>query len=222
MTNCGTPNHDADCLCDVVITAPVKVRFQFHEVLGGDVVARHLGYKPGAGGAALADYLEALAGAGDAMNRLHQFDANWDDGIVELYPRVAELLRSGESIIDVPNILGDSHARVIASVTRQRSIVWAWSESRWAAFEDYLASKPSVLKTARDWDIPYDHAERIMQAYGVRQQVKYRNPTMGRVAELYLANPTWNAGDVLRQLQAEGLTADRGLIRQVRRRMTMA
>jgi hypothetical protein len=144
-TTCGMDGHTDECLCDVVLKGePVEVKYGFHQVWRSDLIMRATGYKEGQGGSALADYLEALGMGYEATRRIAEFDDNWREGVCdpERVSRVKTLLTEGTSIIDLPDILGDSWARIVATLTSgQATIVWSWSEARWARWEDAIRDK---------------------------------------------------------------------------------
>jgi hypothetical protein len=55
---CGVSSHDADCLCDIVVTEPTTVRFTPDQLLYGNAVADYVGLDSLCDPHALADFLE--------------------------------------------------------------------------------------------------------------------------------------------------------------------
>ena len=185
---CGVEGHGDECTCDVVITKPTETNFHFTEVWHASLVARHLGYK-GGGYADLADFLEALGAAYDATRNLDNIDADWLDGVrgSGLAARVREALAQGESILDLPDMLGDSFARIVATLTNCQPLsVWTWGDIEWLEWEDEMnsAATHSAWVLARRFNISGVTASTLIEAYGKQLSSQVRVARKGEIDDL--------------------------------------
>lgn len=198
-TTSDTAERDDDSCDDVIIVEPVPIRFGFVDVLGGDIVARYTKYKEGQGGAALADYLEAFSDAIEATKRLREFDPDWLEGALasDLPQRIKEHLRAGDSIVDAPDMLGESFARIVAILTRgQPSVVWTWEERKWIDFEVRMTATGEVASSEveREFGVTRDFVTRMARSYyGTRLLSDVKTRRNQRLRELFeldgLTNP---------------------------------
>lgn len=206
---CGVADHDDDCLCDVVIKEPVPVRYAFHEVHLADIVAKHTRYRDGAGGAPLAAFLEAFSDAIEATARMRDFDPDWLDGALrsDLSDRIHAHLAQGESIVDAPDMLGESFARIVAVLTRgQPSTVWTWDERRWVEFEERMTAPGAVAACdiEREFGVTRHFVGRMAQVfYGTQLLSDEKARRNHRMRELFELGCLSNQR-IVDTLQAEG------------------
>lgn len=189
---CGVVGHSESCLCDVVITTPVAVNYTFDQVQHGPVVARAVGYNGETGGAQLADFLEALAFGYDAVHRLAHLDADWLTGVNDLRDKVAEHLQTGQSIIDLPELMGESFSRIVAAITRsQPNIIWAWDEMTWLRFESTLLASQThaANRLADEFGLTWRMAETLIHLYGRQPEAERRADRQAQLNAILEANP---------------------------------
>lgn len=219
---CGQADHKVDCLCDVRFVEPAPIVCSFVETWHAGIVARAHNYKEGEGGAKLANFLEALGGAYDATRRIANQADGWLEGTAstEYRQRIHALLQSGESMIDLPNILQDSFARIVATLTAgQPTVCWTWGDPDWARFEDAMAAPsvaPSVL--SKDFGITYEQAVYLIGAYGRERAAAPPKKSITRAHELFAAHPTLSAAQVTDLLLAEGYEANYEKVKKQRQR----
>lgn len=219
---CGVRGHDDDCLCDVRLGPPMPITHHFTDVWHARIVADATGYREGDGGAALADFLEALAAGYDATRQVAEQDDDWLEGTQDPDRRaqIVELLQRGESIIDLPDILGDSFARIIATITRaQPSPVWAWPEVRWATFEDALQRpRLSLLALSKEYGLTRSQVETLCGAYGRLKAVKSRKDGTVAARRLFAERPDATTAELVRALADEGHEFSSEALRKLRLR----
>jgi len=205
MAGCGGTGHEGDCLCDVVIGTPVPINYSFTDVRHGDIVARATGYQGGAG-ANLADYLEALASAVDATAHLRDFEPNWLDGVKDMLPQIKEHLGCGESIIDLPDILGVSFAQIVGALGGgQATMIWTWDELTWIEFEIHLQGDSiSYQETADRFGINHEQVARLAKLYGRKPPLEGARERNARLRSLVDEHPDWKASQIHQQLLDEG------------------
>jgi hypothetical protein len=216
MTNCGLADHGEDCLCDVKIVAPVPTRFRFTEVWGADVVASALGYK-GGGYADLADFLEALAMGYDATRRLDRVGCDFMEGGEQLTKQVKAALGDGHSIVDLPDILGESFSRIVGALTSCKPhILWTWDEQRWIEFECHLLSRDivSLRETGREFGLEDKTVAKLVAAYGRRAPREGNEAKMARIRELFAEHPDWTSTQIHAQLTSEGHQANLSTVKR--------
>lgn len=203
------------------------MNYHFKDVWHAEIVATATGYK-GNGGGNLADFLEALAMGYDATREVAAQDDDWLEGVAHPTYRAAivEQLRAGESIIDLPAILGDSFIRILAGITKAYpSILWTWGEARWAALEDQLNSAPAHNPTVlgRAFGITTDQAGALIKLYG---KDKARAANIGRpslaatkVAEgRFMSEPTCSIKEQQQWLAAQGIMYALPALKKLRQR----
>lgn len=224
--SCGVAKHDADCLCDVVIKEPVETAYGLLEVWHAQIVANAMGYKEGQTGAALAGFLEALASGYDATRQVVAQDEDWLEGTrdAEKREQITALLRSGVSIVDVPDMVHDSFIRVVATMTQaQPCVLWSWSERQWAEWEDALGDGAvSVNQMAKRFSLTYRQADALRKAYGRERGHDARKTALVRAVELYEAHPEWTSTRVWQTLCSEGYEASLQAVRRHRIRWKSA
>lgn len=162
-TRCGDP----ECLCDVNIEEPVPYSYGFGGdadvsgadegfVHGSDILLTLKDTKYGAPWTQekLAEFGEALMAGWDAMVEQRKHGTRLPgDRLTRIRDEVAELVQSGESMVDVPVILGldwDTVACGITHGTSARSVWWyKWGDVEWLRWEALIEGpgpfKPRVL-----------------------------------------------------------------------------
>lgn len=219
----GASIHPPDDLSDVIITEPITPKYAFDQVWHAGLIARATGYR-GGGGKQLADFLEALAYGYDATRRLADLDSDWTSGIrtTDLRGRIVEQLQAGESIVDLPNILGDSFARILAALTHeQSSLVWTWSELQWIEFETYIMSsdKHSDFELHRKFHMGRRQAASLIEAYG-KTVGEARSKDRAKKAEAIVVKYLDRSNvEVEARLADEGLEYSQASIRKIRQRI---
>lgn len=221
-SRCKVRKHQDDCLCDVVVKEPAPINFGFTDVWHADIVAKAVGYKEGNEGAALADFLEALGSAYEATRVVAAQDEDWLEGTHDTAYRakIVKLLRSGESIIDLPDVLCDSFAHIIACLTRGRPcIVWSWPEATWATLEDAMrATEVSPTTLAKTFNVTYSQAESFVEWYGRAKVVSPRKQTTARAAQLFEQHRDEPIKIIFDTMIAEGFNVNLNQIYRLRSR----
>lgn len=213
---------DTDDLSDVIITTPTPVNYSFTEVWHADIIARAVGYTDG-GGERFVRFLTALAEAYDQTRHLADLDADWSEGTQEPARKaeIASLLAAGESMVDMADLIGDSHARVMATITSgQPTMLWVWSERRWAEWEDAINRTPipSSASLGREFALDWHTVNSLLDWYGKTSLRSSRKEMWGRIKEIILANPTLTARQIAEAIRAEGHTVDPEAVRKHRQR----
>lgn len=218
---CGLAGHD-DCRCDVIIDTPTEVHYGFDQVWGGDVARRGLGIDPMEGGARLATFLEALGSAYDATRRM--YDPSDDDpsiGAKELRPLIGEQLQAGESIIDLPDILGRSMAAILAGVTGGNpALCWAWDDMEWLRWESRMADTDIVTaRLAADFNLHPSSCKSMMELWGAKDAGSSKTAS-DKVAKAFVeANPELSSYEVATALADQGISYRADSVRRYRRRI---
>jgi hypothetical protein len=130
-------------LCDVNIETPALVRYLPTQVWHSNIIARAMSYdEQTASYSQTADFLEALGKAYDATRHLVGADVVFLPGRIDaIRAEVGKLLSEGESIIDLPEMIGESFARILAALTRGvPNPIWMWGDLEWLQLEDILHS----------------------------------------------------------------------------------
>ncbi len=213
--------HSAECLCDVIITTPVAVRYAFDQVWHADVVASAVGYDGESGGGQLADFLEALARGYDATRKLSGLDADWLDGIGDLRNRVGALLTEGESIVDLPSVIGDSFARIVGAITQgQPNIIWSWDESTWLRLEGVLCSSEYHVaqSIAVAFGVTWDMADQLIHLYGKSGESERRTQRHEQINAILERHPTAKLREIARLCDEAGIEVEYALLQSYRLR----
>lgn len=163
---CGEQDHDEECLCDVVITEPVRVRYHLKDTLHAGVIQRALGINKIDSPAKAGELMEALGKAYDACRRY--------DGIADEVPdmynnrrKILGLLQAGESIIDIPKLVGLDFVDVVRVLTAGRATkLWLWDEATWAEVEDAVRSGIGRKLLARRFGVEENQARTVLKWYG--------------------------------------------------------
>lgn len=137
-THCGVPNHDHDCLCDVVVTDPVPIRYgvTWH----ADVIARAKGLGVCETLDQQLDLLEAIMEGYEATCHMRGVEGFPN---LERRDELIEILRDGRSILDAPTLMGLEWHEVMQLLTKNiASRVWTWDEQQWIDAETLMHAKP--------------------------------------------------------------------------------
>jgi hypothetical protein len=150
--DCGRSGHTDDCLCDVVVTNPVQVRYAPHEVLYADIVIKYQNLGTPWTAKDLADLWDGLGKAADAFATLNgRVDAPPSD----YKPVITRLLSDGHSMVDIPEMVGITLEQCgLAVASGRHTVLASWEEGDWLAWEadlgvlggDRLAVKHNVSR----------------------------------------------------------------------------
>lgn len=132
--NCGTANHEEECLCDVHVTEPTPINFGLTDTWHGEAIARAMGVGVPWRSCDVADFAESLLKAYDIWARDERRGEPIEGEVLRI--KVCDLLQAGESMTDVATILGKPWATVIRAMTNGvPATVWAWDEHDWLSAE---------------------------------------------------------------------------------------
>lgn len=134
---CGVPEHESDCLCDVVLEGdPTPINFGLTELWHGAAVAQALDLGVPWDGGAVADFGSALLKAYDIFTKLGRGQSH---DLTTLAEQAKGLLRTGTSMVDVSRQLDCTHSMVMQALTNNvPSVCWEWRESDWLDMEDVV------------------------------------------------------------------------------------
>lgn len=128
---CGVDDHDAHCLCDVIILEAVEMNFD--KVLNSPIAQKIFDHVEPASMNALA-FLETLTSVGDVMARAQSYDPPKAESA-----HLHAWLQGGNSIVDYPAQMGISFEETVQICTaRNPAACWGWSEHEWLIVEDVL------------------------------------------------------------------------------------
>ena len=191
--NCGVTAHEDECLCDVRVGEPTPINFSINQVLGSEFLDDDRWSHPW-DASKVADYAETLLAAYDEWRERSANPAFRDGHARRLRDRAAfqaevrELLRSGESIVDVPAILGITFDEMWEALRHARSPFYeTWGDLDWLKFESALESfPPGVFNT-------YQLASRLGMP---RREVQLRKMVLGQLAESLYGRRQVSAAEV--------------------------
>ena len=132
LTTCGL-DHAVDCLCDVHIESITPINFGTNELWHGEAVTRAMNLGVPWSSKDFADLMGALTKAHDTWVEGKHFN-NTEAHVLRV--QIIDLLRAGDSIIDVADILGCAFKQVLSALTNDTpATVWMWDEAQWLAAE---------------------------------------------------------------------------------------
>ena len=164
-TDCGVESHDAQCLCDVVVTEPVPVRYSPTEVKYADIVMKYnsrLG-RPWTHETML-DLCEQLGRAADLIAEAKAITVDCTPGLLSTYTdAIKKLIGLGHSMVDVPAMVGltmeDANVALMSGYSG--CAIAAWNEADWLAFEADVSEGMSHRNLARVHGLPSATAGRL-------------------------------------------------------------
>lgn len=164
--DCGVPAHEAECLCDVVITKPTPVNYGGHELDHAGLVMRYHELGAPWDGDKLAVLLDGLDRARAARDLLrdHELDPEHLSTYTDL---VKELVIQGQSMIDIPSIVGLSLRETAAALMsgQVHAAITAWNAADWLAFEADALGPFTVRELASRHHIGKSVAHRLKGLY---------------------------------------------------------
>lgn len=168
--DCGVTTHGDDCLCDVTIGEPTPINHPLNDIWHMDVIMRIKNLSAPFSSADLADMLEALGEAYDATRQVAGLAAEQIENIEEQRNEIAGLLQSGESIVDLPEILDVPFGRILQLLSRNRVTPWwAWDELKWIEVEGMIRDPdggPSSYEAERILGIDDNTIIKLWKLYG--------------------------------------------------------
>lgn len=221
--NCGTKDHEEDCLCDVHVDAPIAIFPLDPKTFWGLKVAMDSGHTLDDTESIL-DVLEALCKAKDMMQFVNLISNSGKPMRVNNDLRVAtrNLIRQGHSMTDMPNLLHESWSKIMFSLTNGvGSMVWTWPKEMWGAVEDYLYTQetwPGYRAIMRRFDIERGPATVVERLYrDICSETNHSNYMRAR--QFVLDVPTRRLHYHMKYLEREGITMQRFEMQAIRTRV---
>lgn len=221
VLTCGVVGHVAECLCDVILGEPTPINFGLTDVWHGEAVARAMGVGVPWTSATVAEYTASLLAAYDlwrsrGVNRGEAIETE------VLRHKVCDLLRAGESIVDVARMLDVDFKSMIHAMTNHvPATCWGWSEAEWLAVEaiifDHFRSRSAEQLAAMigpgvhhcvvdELAVWYDVS---INADGAERQARMRG----------LLSDGWHPKEVAIEMRANGFDVSNEQVYMVRKRM---
>ena len=165
--NSHHPPHDIDPLGDVVISEPrTPINYSPTDLPHAEMVIKYKNLGAPWTSRDGATLLETLSRAASYAE-----EARKDRTHGHLRPLVVECLDYGHSIIDLPDILGESLYDVVRSLSNGNAqSYWAWTPSDWLEFESGillpLDERPTKKQIAADFGLSQRAAAKLISLYG--------------------------------------------------------
>lgn len=170
VTNCGESHHQPECLCDVVVQATTPINFGLTDTWHGEAIARAMNLGVPWSSSDVATFGEALLKAYDIWSSDTRRGERIETEALRI--KVCDLLRAGESMVDVAHILGQSWQHVIEAMTNGvPATVWSWDEDAWRAAEaiiyDSFKTHTANALTTMLGGVHHCVIEQLAEWYGV-------------------------------------------------------
>lgn len=163
--DCGVESHDEHCLCDVVVKEPTPIRYGLHELDHAALVIKYKNLGAPWDGEQLAKLLDGLDRAREAADMVRQYQL--DPQKLSTYTQyIKSLVRKGQSMVDIPAIVGLSLEDTATALTSGRATRLAlWNEADWLAFEADVLDGVGVREISRRHNLAASVSSRLVRLY---------------------------------------------------------